>query len=288
VSSVADFYIDVDGVQTYVTEVGAGPTVVLLHGAAVGVDSTLTWCRTMRALSDQFRLIAFDQIGFGRTDMPNDGVYKNRLERTDHVRSTLRELEVTAACLVGHSEGAFIAARLAITDPDLLRSLVIVTSGGTAPYLGDPEDEKWISACEEAYNDPQRLTNEEAFIQSDAHLSRGKDPEYETILRRNFEQATKSGQIEIFQRMPEAEVDYQQYRELQETHVLPYLSEIDIPSLLIWADDDPTVPVSRGHALWEQVPAAEMQILGNAGHYVMHDQTETFNGIIRSFAGVQP
>ena len=36
---MANFYLNVDGRRTYVTDVGVGPTIVLLHGAAVGVDS---------------------------------------------------------------------------------------------------------------------------------------------------------------------------------------------------------------------------------------------------------
>ncbi|MEE3276078.1 MAG: alpha/beta hydrolase [Actinomycetota bacterium] len=282
---MTDFYLDVDGCRTHVTDVGVGSTIVLLHGAAVGVDSALTWFRTIGELSREFRLVTFDQVGFGRTDMPADGVYKNRFERTAHARLVLRELEVGPACLVGHSEGAFIAALLAITDPDLARSLMIVTSGGTAPYLGGAADAEWISACEQAYNDPTRLEDEDTFVSSDPHLSRGRDHRYEFLLRENFRRAVRSGQVAMFQEMPESEVDYQQYRELQETHVLPHLSQLDIPSLLVWAGEDPTVPVSRGLALQRVMPGADLEVLDDSGHYVMHDQTEAFHSLLRSLAG---
>ena len=167
--------------------------------------------------------------------MPLDGVYKNRLERTYHAGSVLRELGVTAACLVGHSEGAFVAARLAITTPGIARSLVIVTSGGTAPYLGGSNDDEWIAACEQVYNDPNRLDSEASFVSSDPHLSRGPDHRYEKLLRENFQRSVKSRQVEMFRAMPEAEVDYRKYRELQETYIFPYLSQINVPSLLVWA-----------------------------------------------------
>ena len=282
---MANFYLDVDGRRTYVTDVGVGPTIVLLHGAAVGVDSTLTWFRTIRELSQKFRLVAFDQIGFGRTDMPLDGIYKNRLERTHHAESVLRELEITAACLVGHSEGAFVAARLAITTPGMARSLVIVTSGGTAPYLGGSEDDEWISACEQAYNDPNRLDSEDSFVSSDPHLSRGPDHRYEMLLRENFQRSVSSRQVEMFRAMPEAEVDYRKYRELQETYIFPYLSQLNVPSLLVWAGEDPTVPISRGLALSELIPDADFQVINDSGHYVMHDQAAAFHDLLRVFAG---
>tara|TARA_B100000029_G_scaffold96754_1_gene86896 strand:- start:1097 stop:1954 length:858 start_codon:yes stop_codon:yes gene_type:complete len=282
---MADFYLDVDGCRTHVTDIGVGPPIVLFHGAAVGVDSTLTWFRTIDELAQESRVIAFDQIGFGRTDMPPGGIYRNRLERTDHARSVLLELEVSEACLVGHSEGAFVATRLAITNPDLVNSLVIITSGGTAPYLEDSRDSEWISACEQAYNDANRLDSEVAFVSSDPHLSRGPDPRYEKLLRENFRRAVSCGQLELFRTLPESEVDYRRYRELQETFIFPYLSQLDLPSLLVWAGEDPTVPVSRGLALLELMTNADFQIIQDSGHYVMHDQTDAFNELLRSFAG---
>jgi len=282
---MADFYLDVDGCRTHVTDIGVGPPIVLLHGAAVGIDSALTWFRTIGELAEKFRLVAFDQIGFGRTDMPLDGAYRNRLERTDHARSVLRELGVADACLLGHSEGAFVATRLAITDPDLANSLVIVTSGGTAPYLEGSRDTEWISACKQVYNDPNRLDSEAAFVSSDPHLSRGPDQRYEVLLRQNFRRAVSSGQVEMFRKMPESEVDYRKYRELQEAYLFPHLSQLDLPSLLVWAGEDPTVPISRGLALLELMPEADLQILQKSGHYVMHDQADAFNGLVRSFAG---
>ena len=44
----------IDGIDTHVIDEGSGPTIVLLHGAALGVDTDLTWHRTIDALVDHF------------------------------------------------------------------------------------------------------------------------------------------------------------------------------------------------------------------------------------------
>ena len=279
-------FLDASGVRTYYLDIGTGPAVVLLHGAAVGVDAYITWFRAIEALRRNHRVIAFDQIGFGRTDMPSDATYKNRLERVDHALDVLDALAVEDACLVGHSEGAFMAARIAIVEPSRARSLVLVTTGGTAPYLGGDADKAWMAAADAAYNDPSRFDSEDDFIRTSAHLSRHPDAQYEAILRENFRRAIEAGQDEMFRKLPKTDADYAAYGDLQKEYVLPFLGQLSIPSLLIWSTDDTTVPVSRGLKLLEAMPNAELHVIRDAAHNVMHDQTARFNRVLANFCEV--
>lgn len=276
-------YLDVGGVRTYCIDVGSGPPVVLFHGAAVAVDAYITWFRAIDALKDRFRVIAFDQVGFGRTDLPQDGIYMNRFERVDHALTVLDMLDVRDACLVGHSEGAFMAARIAIVEPARARSLVLVTTGGTAPYLGGDADKEWMAAADEAYNDPSRFDSEDDFMRTSLHLSRHKDERYETILRENYRRAIEVGQDDMFRSLPSGESHYVEYGELQKKYVLPHLGELNIPTLLVWSTDDGTVPVSRGLKLLEAMPSAELHVIRDAAHNVMHDQTAKFNRLLFNF-----
>ena len=56
-------FLEIDGIRTYYLDRGEGPTVVLLHGYALGVDAYNTWFRTIAGLTAKFRVITFDQIG---------------------------------------------------------------------------------------------------------------------------------------------------------------------------------------------------------------------------------
>lgn len=273
----------IDGIDTHVIDEGSGPTIVLLHGAALGVDTDLTWHRTIDALVDHFRLVAFDQVGFGHTAMPSALNYRNRLERVPHAAAVLRHLDISDACLVGHSEGAFMAARLAITEPGLARSLVLVATGGTAPYLGGAGDDEWITAAQAAYN-VESGHGIDGYLATCAILSTTIDTDLEARMRANYDRALAAGQDVMFANLPATETDYRRYGDLQAEYVLPYLPDLNIPALLIWGAEDPTVPIKRGELLRDRFRNATLEIIGGASHNVMLDRPDRFAAALATFA----
>ena len=275
-------YIDVDGINTYYFDVGEGPAIVLMHGAAPTSEAYGAWAPQLEALSEEFRVIAFDEIGFGRTDIPEEEYY-NRFQRVDHAVGFLRAMEIEGAVLVGHSEGGFMATRIAIVAPELCSRLVIVTSGGTSPLLGGGRDEAWFEAAATAY-DWTAVVDEDSYLERHRHLALIMDPDDEPYLRETYRRAVETGRVEIWQNLPEEETDYTAYCRLQEEHIFPHLGDLGVPTLLIWATEDKTVPVERGLKLLELIPNAEMHVFTQAAHMVMHDQAAGFNRILAGFS----
>ena len=273
-------YIDVEGTRTYYIDQGVGATIVLLHGYALGVEAHNTWFRTIEELRRNFRVVTFDQIGCGRTDLPSDGLYKTRLERVSHALGFLRVMGIEDACLVGHSEGAFLASRIAIESPARCSSLVIVTSGATAPNLGEGRDAAWIAANAARYNDTKQFQDEDSFVEISAGLRKKKDPVYEQALRAGYRRAKDSGAMSLFSNQPDSETNYVEREKLQQQYVLPYLKDLSVPVLLVWATEDPGVVVERGLRLLDFIPGGEMHIFSNAGHNVMHDRAADFSRLL--------
>jgi pimeloyl-ACP methyl ester carboxylesterase len=276
-------FIDVNGYRTYYLDRGTGPTILLLHGASIAIDAYLTWRPAVAHLSRTFRVLAFDQPGFGRTDMPKDGLYMNRLARVDHALAFLDRLGIDRAILIGHSEGGFMAARVAILRPRLVAKLAIVTSGATAPRLGGELDRGWIAASKTAYDYKGGADTEDGFIRTNSSLSRIVDAHFEGVLRENYRRAVASGQIEMFRRRPPAETDAERYVQLQEKYIHPHLAELTMPVLIVWAAEDPTVPVERAVGLMRLIPHADLHVFGGASHMVMLDRREAFNRLLANW-----
>ena len=102
---------------------GKGMPVVLLHG--IGRSGSV-WQHVIEGLEFfQFRVVAFDLLGFGASPKPDWLDYNI----DDHARSVIASIErlrlKQPAVLVGHSMGCLVAVRVARWRPDLVRHLVL-------------------------------------------------------------------------------------------------------------------------------------------------------------------
>lgn len=270
------------GIRTRYFEAGDGPAVILLHGSSLAIDAWSTWHATIPALAADFRVLAPDLIGFGLSDVPSDGKHVSRLERRHHVSAFTEVLGVTQCALVGHSEGGFIAAMLALEKPELVTKVVVVSSGATAPRLGGDEDRAWQAAAASAYNVLDGCETEKDFLRTNARLSTKNPPEFVAILRRNYRLACESGQLERFKEAARTRSDTE-YTQVQEDHLLPHLRTLRAKLFIAWSGGDDTVPVARGIKLLERAPQADMHIFANAAHMVMIDRPREFNRTVRAW-----
>jgi pimeloyl-ACP methyl ester carboxylesterase len=102
-------------------------TVLLLHGKNF---SGAYWGRTIEALvADGYRVIAPDQIGFGKSSKPVNFQYSfHALAR--HTEALLDERDVESVTVVGHSMGGMLATRFALMFPNRTEQLVLVNPIG--------------------------------------------------------------------------------------------------------------------------------------------------------------
>jgi len=114
-----------------------GRTVVLLHGKNF---TAATWAPTIQVLSRAgFRVLALDQIGFGKASKPAHYQYSFQQLATN-TRALLASLSVRRAVFVGHSTGGMLGVRYALMFPGDVEQLVLVNPIGLEDWkaLGVP------------------------------------------------------------------------------------------------------------------------------------------------------
>ena len=116
--------------RIYFEEIGAGPALVLLHPSP---QSSRVYWRLISLLAKRFRVVAFDTLGFGRSDPLPDGVTMERLGAS--VGDAMSALDIDRAHLFGFHTGNKIAAALASDNPDRVDRLMLC--GQTHSLIAD-------------------------------------------------------------------------------------------------------------------------------------------------------
>jgi pimeloyl-ACP methyl ester carboxylesterase len=115
--------VEAGGVALAIDDRGAGPAVVLVHGAAAGRS---VWDETVAALGDGVRTVAYDRRAYGSSSAPEPYTGTTVGEQADDLAEVLRSLGLAPAVLVGHALGAMIALDVALRFPDLVRGAVLL------------------------------------------------------------------------------------------------------------------------------------------------------------------
>jgi haloalkane dehalogenase len=106
------------------TDIGEGPPVVLLHG---NPTSAHLYRDLVSALSPQYRCIAPDHLGFGRSDAPPHASYAPPAHAV-RLDGLLRSLDLHDLTLVLHDWGGPIGLSYALRHPERVRRLVLLNT----------------------------------------------------------------------------------------------------------------------------------------------------------------
>ena len=134
--------ISAAGIETNLHDVGTGQPVMMIHGSGPGVSAYANWRLNMPVLSQHFRVIAPECVGFGYTERPT-GVRYQRETWLRHLVGVLDALELERADIVGNSFGASMALALAVHHPERVRRLVLMGSTGVEFALTPGLDAVW-------------------------------------------------------------------------------------------------------------------------------------------------
>jgi pimeloyl-ACP methyl ester carboxylesterase len=245
-------FVAVDGTRLRYIDTGKGAPVVFLHGLAA---SMYTWRKVLGPVAAAgYRVIAFDNRGFGSSDKPAHGYDNAAYARL--LVGLMDSLRLPDAVLVGHSMGGAIAGEVALTDPERVRGLVLVGSagvGGREPLL--------FKVARWPVVGPLAL----------ALRGRGLT---ERILKSTYGNPAAVTPADVDQYYaPVAEPGYGRslravLREFRFDGLIGRLDRIAAPTLLVWGAEDRWVPLGLGRLMATQIPRSALVPVWHAGHAV--------------------
>jgi 3-oxoadipate enol-lactonase len=248
----------------YLDENSSGTeTIVLLHGLGVNVDS---WAYQIPALiAANYRVIAVDLRGFGQSTFPGGKV---RIpDMAADLLDLLDTLEIQQVGMIGISMGGVVAQQFALEFSSRVEKLVLVN---TFASLQPDNLSQFI------YYYFRLLMVHTLGIKAQANV----------VAHRIFPQREQEA---LRQQLREQVLtaDPRAYRgimrELRRFDIVDRLPEIQVPTLVITAENDSTVSPQRQTFLANCLPNARQIFIPNANHGVTIDQPHLFNQILLEF-----
>ncbi len=266
-TSFVPHYVRVNGTTIRYIDAGRGSPVVFIHGLGASIYA---WRKTLGpVLAAGFRVIAFDNRGFGFSDKPARG-YSNA-EYASLTVAFMDSLGLADAVLVGHSMGGAIAGEVAIAYPRRVRGLVLIDAAGRgirSPLLLRIATWPWV---------------EPVLSGLRGRWITGR------ILRSTYADAGKVREEDIDQYYaPVAEPDFGRalrgaLREFRFDALGGRLVVVQAPALVLWGDQDRWIPPRLGMALASELPHVAFVLVRHAGHAAPEEEAEFLNHVLIAF-----
>jgi 2-hydroxymuconate-semialdehyde hydrolase len=260
--------IETSGGTSYVLDVGDGPAVVLLHGSGPGVTGGINWYRNIGPLSQHFRVIVPDLVGWGRTSVRPAQPYGVETW-AKQIIEILEALDISRSHFVGNSLGARITVSMAATRPDPINRIVLM--GGPSPSMHKTK------GLQKVYSYTPDLAGMRATLRE--LFAYNPDIVDEAMVERRYQDSVRPGFQDEYVKITQAVS-----RELEpDVFSIDSICHIDRPTLVVHGQDDLVVPVECGFELARLIDGAELHVFSRCGHWAQIEHASRFNSVVLDF-----
>jgi pimeloyl-ACP methyl ester carboxylesterase len=241
--------LKINGVDTVLYTAGKGEPLLFLHGAGTfhGYEFAKPW-------AEKFRVIHPYHPGFGESG--DDPAMDTFHDYVMHYVSLLDALGIDKVHLVGFSLGGYLAAQFTSQQRQRVKTLTLVAPAGmrsaeypTLDVLATPGDQIVGSLASN-------------FEVLKPWLPTGPDPEF---MGARYREATTLARL--------------LWEKPWDPKFLRYLHRIDVPTLIVWGDEDKLVPPQHAQIWKKALPNARVEIFKGAGHLVLDEKPEAASAV---------
>lgn len=278
-TSYEDRYLDLDGLRTRYRCTGEpGEPVVLLHGLASSLD---IWEAAMPRLARSRRVYAFDLPGHGHSAPPSEPRYDTDF-LVDHLDAFLDAVGLRPTAVVGLSLGGAVALRYLLRfGTGRVTKLVLVGSAGLGRGLHAGFRAATVPGLGEELTRPSR----EGMARQLRHMVYDKATIDDRMVDGAFRNARRPGVQQTLLGALRANVDIEGQRPWLYEPIVAMLPAIDIPTLIVWGENDEMIPVEHGRRAAERMPGARLHVVPRCGHLPPVEHPGEFGRVVGEFLG---
>jgi pimeloyl-ACP methyl ester carboxylesterase len=269
-------HLTVHGHEVAYRRAGSGPALLLIHGMA---GSSRTWRGVMPRLAECHDVIAPDLMGHGESAKPvgdySLGAFASGL------RDVLSLLDVPRVTVVGQSLGGGVAMQLAYQHPELVERLVLVSSGGLGREVSWMLRALTLPGAELVMPVlfPRFVADRGTAVSKRLHRLGVRAPHLNEMWQA-YVSLTGAPDRRAFIRTLRAVVDHSGQTVSANDRL--YLTS-GMPTMIIWGDEDPIIPVEHARHAHEAMPGSRLEIIEGVGHFPHVEAPDRFVEVLLDF-----
>ncbi|GJM27757.1 MAG: hydrolase [Cyclobacteriaceae bacterium] len=261
-------FLVIDGSLVHYRVEGAGEPLLLIHGA---FSSLHTFDKWSKALSGSHQIIRLDLPGFGLSDSM-DGYDYSIKALVKFMTRFMDQLGIQKCSIAGSSLGGWLAWEMAISKPDRVEKLVLISSAGfmeeqniplpfkmaRTPVLGKVmkyaiKKNVLRKFLNQVFVDQKQVTDE--------------------LVDRYYDLISRAGNPEAFHALANGKYKSRSNK----------LKDITAPTLIMWGEEDAWVPIENGYWFQVCIPNSQLIVYEGVGHIPMEEIPERTARDLRKF-----
>lgn len=258
-------WIDAGGIRTRYIQAGPenAPPLLMIHGTG---GSWECFCANIAAFSKDYNCYAFDTVGTGFSDKP-DVDYEIPLY-VEHTANFMKAVGIKKASIIGVSLGAWIAVRFALTHPDKVQSLVLVSAAG---LLTDAKTSSDIKGARFNAVDNPSWENVSAVFKGLILEEQNRIPDFVGVRQAVYKQPGMRRAMEHILCLQEPGI--------RARNMIPEADwrTLQAPTLLIGAVDHEDIFLETARQVAKLIPKAEYVEIHRSSHWSQFEAPEAFN-----------
>lgn len=265
--------VEACGTRVAFAELGEGAPLVFVHGLG---GSWQNWLENMPRMAELgYRAIAIDLPGFGASPMPPWEISIRHYGEL--LGEVCKALELPPCTLVGNSMGGFVAAEVAVGEPEWVDRLVLVSAAGISH----------ATMRREPVLAGARLTALANPLLFRLDLPAMRRPGLRKLafagVMRHPERLRRELLVEFLAPALGAPGFLPATAALVGYDLLDRLARIRVPTLVVWGRDDLVVPARDAAGFVERIPDSRLEVFADCGHVPMAERPVRFNRLLTDF-----
>jgi pimeloyl-ACP methyl ester carboxylesterase len=271
--------VQLPGAAVNYAEIGEGEPVLFVHGLA---GCWRNWLENLPHFGERYRAIALDLPGFGDSPMPDWDISMPAYGQLIHDFCEALGIDRVAA-VIGNSMGGFAATEAVIERPERFERLVLVSAAGIS--LAEAKGRRFEAAA--------RTIKAAApfFLAGDRDLWLNRPLGRRIAFNRVIREPEKL-RPELLSEQVKPGLDSDGFVDSLASMVgydtRKRLTEIEIPTLIVWGLSDKIVPVEAALGYHRLIPRSRLEIFERTGHVPMLERPARFNSLVDEFLEAEP